>query len=301
MYRLLLAGSSKGGSGKTTTASNTAVELARLGHRVLLIGVDPSGDLETSFGITPGLPGATYLDDLLTRGGEATPLEIEVPAIPPAGPFRRKRKPATAKGTLAIIPSTPALGEEAALIAAAHTDRLHQLLVPLDGSYDFALIDAVGADITISDLALAAADGALFVGEPGRFELDAVIRRLARFTTFKNARGNTIDQVGVLFTRTDPRSAAMRDYAENYGNPEQFNPPLFIFAKPIRQQASVHDHPNEGQPTVIADPHSNAAVDYRRFAAELVTRAATFTRVKASARAPKAAGTFTRVKTGEGA
>lgn len=40
----------KGGTGKTTTTVNLGVGLAREGTRVLLVDVDPQGDLTTSLG-----------------------------------------------------------------------------------------------------------------------------------------------------------------------------------------------------------------------------------------------------------
>lgn len=40
----------KGGVGKTTTALNVGVELARDGYRVLLVDFDPQGNLTASLG-----------------------------------------------------------------------------------------------------------------------------------------------------------------------------------------------------------------------------------------------------------
>lgn len=48
---LICFASPKGGVGKTTLAANTAYELARAGHRVIMLDVDPQNALRLHFGI----------------------------------------------------------------------------------------------------------------------------------------------------------------------------------------------------------------------------------------------------------
>ena len=43
----------KGGAGKTTTALNVGAALTKKGYTVLLIDLDPQGNLTTAAGITP--------------------------------------------------------------------------------------------------------------------------------------------------------------------------------------------------------------------------------------------------------
>ena len=64
MGRIIAITSPKGGVGKTTTAVNLAVGLAKQGKRVLLMDLDPAGQCASTFGLRSKLITGDILDVL---------------------------------------------------------------------------------------------------------------------------------------------------------------------------------------------------------------------------------------------
>lgn len=119
----------KGGVGKTTTAVNLAAGLARAGYQVLLVDADTQGQAGKSLGVQP----AQGLNEVVA--GEATLDEVIAPA--------RER--------LWLLAGSKSLAGLKRLIARRDygAERtLAEALEPLDGRYDFVVVDtAPGWDV----------------------------------------------------------------------------------------------------------------------------------------------------------
>ena len=258
MHRTLVW-TSKGGTGKTTTVANLGPELARLGYRVLLVGFDPQGDLETTFGIDPGQRDIVRVEQLLAGGVDprSAPIPIELPGV---------------TGSLALLASSPDLLAHSSLVQRRGFQDLDRLLEAFKDDVDLVLIDTQGATTPLSQTAARAADSVLFCMEPGIYEINALASRLVDLEELERDEGFHVEPLGVLFTRTQERSKSLREFREHLQSAEDFGTPLHVFDTFTRQQASVRDHPRYGKPTVLAEPASNVAADYRAFASELIAR-----------------------------
>ena len=185
----------KGGVGKTTTAVNLGIGLARRGKRVLLIDADPQGSLSICLGIkNPDL-----LDYTLTNRLRAI---VEDRAAP------------TETGILHhdegvdFLPSNIELsGMETGLVNVMSREHiLKECIKDLRRDYDFILIDCMPSLGMMTINALVAADSLIIPSQPSFLSskgLDLLFGSVARVrrTINPNLR---ID--GILLTMVDSRT-----------------------------------------------------------------------------------------------
>lgn len=266
MFKLLVW-TSKGGSGKTTTVANIGPELARLGLDVLMVGFDPQGDLESTFGVDDDDVGVVRVESLLDGRTDPRGAAVDV-ALDGVRGWRRARR----GGRLRLLASSPALRAAMGGVAVGGYDALARVLDAFVDEVDVVVIDTQGALTPLSHAAVRAADGVLFTLEPGYYEYRSLVTRLAELDELRAQGAAAMATVGVMFVRTSSRSRQMREYRAHLEGPDLGGEPVHVFATHTRQQASVRDHPRLAQPTVLADPGGHVADDYRRFVAELVER-----------------------------
>src|SRR5206468_895510 len=141
--RIVALANQKGGVGKTTTAVNLGAALAELGHRILLIDLDPQANATSSFGLQ-GTDGTSLYDPLL---GGASITEKILP---------------TRRDGLFIVPADIDLAGAEVEIARMpnHLTRLAETLKPLqdDSTFEFVLLDCPPSLGILMSNALAAAD-----------------------------------------------------------------------------------------------------------------------------------------------
>lgn len=177
----------KGGTGKTTSAINVAVGLARRGNRVLAIDADPQGNL--GMVLLKGEPadGATLAEVLLNQ---ADALE----AIRPSG-----------VGELDILPAGAALADASLALAPewGRERRLRVAMEPVERDYDFIIVDTSPAQSLVNVNVLNWAAEILVPVDPGLFSLSGLAKLqddVDQVRKYLDNRGLRIG--GIVLTRT---------------------------------------------------------------------------------------------------
>src|SRR5688572_33325866 len=136
----------KGGVGKTTTAINLATSIALSGRRVLLIDVDPQGNLTSGIGLKG------------TRAEQGTVYE----ALMTDAPAETFVLPTRVENLFAIPADRNLTGAEIELVAMlAREQRLKRIVDALRGQFDDIFIDSPPSLGLLTLNALVAADAVL--------------------------------------------------------------------------------------------------------------------------------------------
>lgn len=161
LKRVIALINQKGGVGKSSCVANLAVEYARAGWKVLVVELDPQGNLGMEFGYRPSSIGhaeadprddyGTALATALTLG---TPLSVTLPDV---RSYPNGGKIDVIPAGVKLKPVPVALGVYAAVMKQPYEQKLAQLLMPLAGDYHVVLIDCPPADMVLRSLALHAA------------------------------------------------------------------------------------------------------------------------------------------------
>lgn len=189
MPSIIAISNQKGGVGKTTTTANLGAAFYQLGHRVLLIDMDPQANLTSCYSIGNHAE-ATVADALLDR-------KVSLPIICIAE---------NAKGRLDLVPSSLALATaEAALMNKLGRElRLRDQLATVVQSYDFVLIDTPPSLGLLTINALVAANKVVIPTEARLFSLQGLqmLQESIEEILFLNPR---LEVLGVLLSKMDRR------------------------------------------------------------------------------------------------
>jgi chromosome partitioning protein len=258
MSRLVAVANQKGGVGKTTTTINLAASLAKRGQRVLVVDMDPQGNLTSGVGQKnkAGEGGTIY--DALTTPEAAT--DITSLTIP------------TGIERLTLIPADQHLtGAEIELVTLPQRDeRLRTLLAASRDQYDDILIDCPPSLGLLTLNALVAADAVLIPLHCEYFALEGLADLIGTIRRVRAVLNPSLDIEGVLLTMFDERT----NLGQQVANDVRGFFKQKVFRTVIPRNVRLGEAPSHGMPALVYDPKSRGAEAYMALAREVLERRA---------------------------
>ncbi len=250
MGQVIALANQKGGVAKTTTTLNLAVAMKELGHSVLVVDLDPQGNLTMSQGMDPDAVERSMFDVLV----HSLPIEEVVQR---------------AEIDIAVS-SIDLAGAELALSSMIGRERaLQKALLPVRSTYDFILIDTPPSLGLLTINALTASDGVIIPVQCEYLSLRGLVQLEGTLTMIRDNLNPTVEIRGILPTMFDARTLHAREaiemLKENFGN--------LVFDTKIKKTIRYAEAPVQGSSVLKYDPKGTAAEAYRDLAKEVLNGA----------------------------
>ncbi|TML33515.1 MAG: ParA family protein [Actinobacteria bacterium] len=250
MGRVISFANQKGGVAKTTTTLNLGVAFAEQGLKVLLVDLDPQGNLTMSQGMNPDAIERSMFDVLVHRLPvqevvHHTEVDLAVSSIDLAG---------------AELALSSMIGRERALEKA--------LAVVKDG-YDYVLIDTPPSLGLLTINALVASNGVIVPVQCEYLSLRGLVQLENTLSMIRENLNPHVAIEGILPTMYDSRTLHSREAVEilqeNFGD--------LVFDTKIRKTVRYAEAPVKGTSVLKYDPSGSAAEAYRDLAKEVLNGA----------------------------
>jgi chromosome partitioning protein len=244
--QIIALANQKGGVAKTTTTLNLGVAFSELGYRVLLIDLDPQGNLTMSQGLNPDTITQSMFDVLVHR----LPIEQVI---------------ATREVDIAVS-SIDLAGADMALSSQIGRERaLDKALAPVKDRYDYIFIDTPPSLGLLTINAFVAATGVIVPVQTEYLSLRGLVQLENTLAMVRENLNPKVSVIGIVPTMYDKRQTHSREadeiLRENFGD--------LVYNTRIRKTIRFAEAPVKGLSVLAYEPSGDAASMYRDLAKEV--------------------------------
>ena len=249
--RTIVITNQKGGCGKTTTAVNLSAALAQMGHRVLIVDLDPQAHATLGLGYEPDTLDRTIYHSLANK-------QLAISKVITS---------TKVKG-LDLVPSNILLAKaQNELIAVPRKEYiLADHLKTVSGKYDFCVIDCPPSLGLLTFNALVASTDIIVPVQVHYYALEGLKQLLE---TVKTARKRfypcSVKILGILLTFVEGKATLSHQVEQQmrkfFGN--------LVFDTVIHSSISLAEAPSAGESITTYAPESKGASDYKALAEEV--------------------------------
>lgn len=252
MPRVYAIANQKGGVGKTTTAVNLGGFLAKMGHNILLVDMDPQGNASSGLGIDIRALNRSVYQLLI---GELSASEI--------------LQPTTVK-SLSILPATTDLaGIEPDLLQTEGREYvLKRALEQIAHRFDIVLIDCPPNLGILTLNALSFADRVLIPLQTEYFALEGLTQLLEAISRVQKHFNPALTLDGVVLTMYDARTSMSQQVVEDVR--QHFLDRVYDTIIP--RNVKLSEAPSFGQYIGAYAPDSTGSAAYEQLAREVANR-----------------------------
>lgn len=247
----------KGGVGKSTTAAAVAAGLHNKGKRVLMVDADPQSNLSFMNGVDLlNLSRSLYDVFLAHSNGEDLNIQETIQHVDVAG--------------LDIIPGNLKLTAADRLFAdPSLVYMLSEVLEPVQGDYDFCVVDTGPNLGVLAENAMTAADYIIIPLTADMLALQGMMQLSGSIKKQKKHFNHKLEIAGILLTMYDPRKALSKGLegmiqktADMMGTK--------VFNTRIRRTQAISNAIAFQEDIYTQAPRAKATADYKTFVDELL-------------------------------
>lgn len=240
----------KGGVGKTTSCLNVGAGLNLNGKRVLLIDIDPQGNLTISAGVK-------------LKDGEPTVYEVLKGSAGINEVIRRC-------GSYDILPADIMLsGADIELSSVPGREMiLKEALGQLSAAYDYVLIDCPPSLSIVTLMGLTASNSVIVPVQAHYLALNGIAQLMDTVALVKKRMNPQLEIGGVVVTQYDSRLLLHKEVLQSL----QAAFPGKIYQTTISNSVALAEAPSFGQNIFEYKPNSKAAGQYKALVAELLEK-----------------------------